>query len=64
MRKANLIGGYKESGMGNEGFKDGIDDDINIKYSCTGDLGLYAILVSLKDRGVLHFGVLFVGDIL
>ncbi|AEV37094.1 Succinate-semialdehyde dehydrogenase [Pseudovibrio sp. FO-BEG1] len=34
------FGGYKDSGMGNEGSKYGIDDYINIKYSCIGGLGL------------------------
>ncbi|WP_109317501.1 NAD-dependent succinate-semialdehyde dehydrogenase [Pseudovibrio ascidiaceicola] len=34
------FGGYKESGMGNEGSKYGVDDYINIKYSCIGGLGL------------------------
>lgn len=34
------FGGYKDSGMGNEGSKYGIDDYINIKYSCIGGLGI------------------------
>ncbi|KZL08477.1 Glutarate-semialdehyde dehydrogenase DavD [Pseudovibrio axinellae] len=34
------FGGYKDSGMGNEGSKYGIDDYINIKYSCIGGLSL------------------------
>ncbi len=34
------FGGVKESGMGNEGSKYGLDDYLNIKYSCIGGLGL------------------------
>ena len=34
------FGGVKDSGMGNEGSKYGLDDYLNIKYSCLGGLGL------------------------
>lgn len=34
------FGGFKESGVGNEGSKYGLDDYLNIKYSCLGGLGL------------------------
>lgn len=34
------FGGVKESGMGNEGSKYGVEDYINIKYACLGGLGL------------------------
>ncbi|MEJ8476142.1 NAD-dependent succinate-semialdehyde dehydrogenase [Roseibium algae] len=33
------FGGVKDSGMGNEGSKYGLDDYLNIKYSCIGGLG-------------------------
>ncbi len=34
------FGGFKESGMGTEGSKYGLDDYLNIKYACVGGLGL------------------------
>ncbi|GAA0781977.1 NAD-dependent succinate-semialdehyde dehydrogenase [Roseibium denhamense] len=34
------FGGVKDSGLGNEGSKYGLDDYLNIKYSCIGGLGL------------------------
>ena len=34
------FGGVKESGIGNEGSKYGLDDYLNVKYSCIGGLGL------------------------
>jgi len=34
------FGGVKESGIGNEGSKYGLDDYLNLKYSCIGGLGL------------------------
>ena len=34
------FGGFKESGIGNEGSKYGLDDYLNIKYSCIGGLGV------------------------
>jgi succinate-semialdehyde dehydrogenase/glutarate-semialdehyde dehydrogenase len=34
------FGGVKDSGVGNEGSKYGLDDYLNIKYSCLGGLGL------------------------
>lgn len=34
------FGGVKESGVGNEGSKYGVDDYLNIKYACVGGLGL------------------------
>ncbi|MEP4768570.1 MAG: NAD-dependent succinate-semialdehyde dehydrogenase [Roseibium sp.] len=34
------FGGFKDSGIGNEGSKYGLDDYLNIKYSCLGGLGL------------------------
>lgn len=34
------FGGVKDSGIGNEGSKYGLDDYLNIKYSCIGGLGL------------------------
>jgi succinate-semialdehyde dehydrogenase/glutarate-semialdehyde dehydrogenase len=34
------FGGIKESGIGNEGSKYGLDDYLNVKYSCIGGLGL------------------------
>jgi succinate-semialdehyde dehydrogenase/glutarate-semialdehyde dehydrogenase len=34
------FGGVKESGFGSEGSKYGIDDYINVKYTCVGGLGL------------------------
>jgi succinate-semialdehyde dehydrogenase/glutarate-semialdehyde dehydrogenase len=34
------FGGVKDSGIGNEGSKYGLDDYLNIKYSCLGGLGL------------------------
>jgi succinate-semialdehyde dehydrogenase/glutarate-semialdehyde dehydrogenase len=34
------FGGFKESGIGNEGSKYGLDDYLNIKYSCLGGLGM------------------------
>lgn len=34
------FGGVKDSGIGNEGSKFGLDDYLNIKYSCIGGLGL------------------------
>jgi succinate-semialdehyde dehydrogenase / glutarate-semialdehyde dehydrogenase len=33
------FGGFKESGIGNEGSKYGLDDYLNVKYSCIGGLG-------------------------
>ncbi|MTH98924.1 NAD-dependent succinate-semialdehyde dehydrogenase [Roseibium sp. RKSG952] len=33
------FGGVKDSGLGNEGSKYGLDDYLNIKYSCIGGLG-------------------------
>ena len=32
------FGGFKESGVGNEGSKYGLDDYLNVKYSCIGGL--------------------------
>ncbi|QFT32527.1 Glutarate-semialdehyde dehydrogenase DavD [Labrenzia sp. THAF82] len=32
------FGGFKDSGMGNEGSKYGLDDYLNVKYSCIGGL--------------------------
>uniref|UniRef100_UPI003BABF6C4 NAD-dependent succinate-semialdehyde dehydrogenase n=1 Tax=Stappia sp. TaxID=1870903 RepID=UPI003BABF6C4 len=34
------FGGVKDSGVGNEGSKYGVDDYLNIKYACVGGLGL------------------------
>ncbi|NBN62716.1 NAD-dependent succinate-semialdehyde dehydrogenase [Pannonibacter tanglangensis] len=34
------FGGVKDSGMGREGSKYGVDDYLNIKYACVGGLGL------------------------
>ena len=34
------FGGYKDSGVGREGSKYGIEDYLNIKYACLGGLGL------------------------
>ena len=34
------FGGVKDSGMGNEGSKYGLEDYLNIKYSCIGGLGV------------------------
>ncbi|MCX2722995.1 NAD-dependent succinate-semialdehyde dehydrogenase [Roseibium salinum] len=34
------FGGFKESGIGNEGSKYGFDDYLNVKYNCIGGLGL------------------------
>ena len=34
------FGGFKDSGIGNEGSKYGLDDYLNVKYSCIGGLGL------------------------
>ncbi|MEO9526796.1 NAD-dependent succinate-semialdehyde dehydrogenase [Roseibium sp.] len=34
------FGGVKDSGLGNEGSKYGLDDYLNVKYSCIGGLGL------------------------
>lgn len=34
------FGGFKDSGIGNEGSKYGLDDYLNIKYACIGGLGL------------------------
>lgn len=34
-----LFGGFKESGIGNEGFKYGLDDYLNVKYNCIGGFG-------------------------
>ncbi|MCA1241188.1 NAD-dependent succinate-semialdehyde dehydrogenase [Stappia stellulata] len=34
------FGGVKESGVGNEGSKYGVEDYLNIKYACIGGLGL------------------------
>ncbi|WP_428643155.1 NAD-dependent succinate-semialdehyde dehydrogenase [Roseibium sp.] len=34
------FGGFKESGIGNEGSKYGLDDYLNVKYNCIGGLGL------------------------
>ncbi|ADZ71222.1 NAD-dependent succinate-semialdehyde dehydrogenase [Polymorphum gilvum] len=34
------FGGVKDSGMGNEGSKYGLDDYLNIKYACVGGLGM------------------------
>jgi succinate-semialdehyde dehydrogenase/glutarate-semialdehyde dehydrogenase len=34
------FGGYKESGVGREGSKYGIEDYLEIKYACFGGLGL------------------------
>ena len=34
------FGGIKDSGVGNEGSKYGVDDYLNIKYACLGGLGL------------------------
>ncbi|MTI42982.1 succinate semialdehyde dehydrogenase [Roseibium hamelinense] len=34
------FGGVKDSGLGNEGSKYGLDDYLNIKYSCFGGLGM------------------------
>ncbi|MCV0426095.1 MAG: NAD-dependent succinate-semialdehyde dehydrogenase [Roseibium sp.] len=34
------FGGFKESGIGNEGSKYGLDDYLNIKYNCIGGLGV------------------------
>ncbi|MEO0976734.1 MAG: aldehyde dehydrogenase family protein, partial [Pseudomonadota bacterium] len=34
------FGGFKESGVGNEGSKYGLDDYLNVKYNCLGGLGL------------------------
>ncbi|KZM50200.1 NAD-dependent succinate-semialdehyde dehydrogenase [Labrenzia sp. OB1] len=33
------FGGFKDSGVGNEGSKYGLDDYLNVKYSCIGGLG-------------------------
>jgi succinate-semialdehyde dehydrogenase/glutarate-semialdehyde dehydrogenase len=34
------FGGYKDSGVGREGSKYGVEDYLNIKYACVGGLGL------------------------
>lgn len=34
------FGGFKQSGMGKEGSKYGLDDYLNVKYTCLGGLGL------------------------
>lgn len=34
------FGGFKDSGIGNEGSKYGLDDYLNVKYNCIGGLGL------------------------
>ena len=34
------FGGVKDSGVGNEGSKYGVDDYLNVKYACVGGLGL------------------------
>jgi len=34
------FGGVKDSGLGNEGSKYGLDDYLNVKYSCIGGLGV------------------------